>query len=244
VKFAGETFIVTVFAVMTSLALTQVVLDAVNAFLDQSLSLNLGSDVRIWIFLIALTLTVSLLSGLYPAYVISKFRPSQVVKGQGGVRNISGFNLRRSLVVMQFFISQLFIIGTIVIVKQMDFMENQYLGFRQDVIVTVPIPERGQPSSVTKMRTLKNEILRLRNVEAASLSNSPPSSAGVLSTGFKVLEKGEEFITQVKQVDGDYLSFFDIDLLAGEKLGDQDTMTGFVVNEKLKRSTSGINDCR
>ena len=233
VKFTGETFFVTGFAVMASLALTQVVLDSVNAFLDLSLALNLTSDIRTWMFLIALTLTVSLLSGLYPAYVISKFKPAQVVKGQAGVKHLSGFNLRRSLVVMQFFISQLFIIGLIVIVRQMDFMENQYLGFRKDAIVTVPIPERDKPSSASKMRSLKNEIRQLSDVAGATLSSSPPSSASVLSGGLRIVEKGEELGAQIKQVDGDYLGVFDIDMVTGEKLADGDTVAGFVVNEKF-----------
>lgn len=233
VKFTGETFFVTFFAVMASLALTQVVLESVNGFLDLSLALNLTGDLRTWVFLIALSLTVTLLSGLYPAYVISKFKPAQVVKGQAGVKHLSGFNLRRSLVVMQFFISQLFIIGLIVIVRQIDFMENQYLGFRKDAIVTVPIPERDKPSSASTMRALKNEIRQLSDVAGATLSSSAPSSASVLSGGLKVVEKGEELGTQIKQVDGDYLHVFDIDIVTGEKLADGDTMAGFVVNEKF-----------
>lgn len=74
-------FIVTLFAVMAALTFTQMLLAPVNTFLDLSLALSLGSDLRTWTFLIALTLIVSLLSGLYPAYVISRSKPAQVVKG-------------------------------------------------------------------------------------------------------------------------------------------------------------------
>jgi len=233
VKFTGETFIVTLISVIAALALTELLLVRVNTFLDLSLALNLAGDLRIWAFLVAVVLLVSLMSGLYPAYVISRFRPVQVAKGQTGVANASGFNVRRSLVVAQFFISQLFIIGTIVVVRQMDFMDSYDLGFRKDAILTIPIPERGSTAASSKMRTLKDELLRLSDVGGATLSNAPPSSAMVLSSGFKVLENGEELSTQVKQVDGDYLTVFDIDLVAGENLADLDTMTGFVVNEKF-----------
>lgn len=233
VKFTGETFIVTVISVMAALALTEMLLVRINTFLDLSLALNLGSDLRIWIFLVSVILAVSLFSGLYPAYVMSRFRPVQVVKGQTGVANNSGFNLRRSLVVAQFFISQLFIIGTIVVLRQMEFMDNHYLGFQKDAIMTVPIPERGDVAASSRMRALKDEILRLSEVGGATLSNAPPSSAMVLSSGFKVLENGEELSTQVKQVDGDYLTVFDIEVVAGQDLADLDTMTGFVVNEKF-----------
>ena len=231
-KFTGETFVVTVISVIFSLGMVQSLLIPINSFMDMSLALNF-MDYRVWSFLIAITVGVSLLSGIYPAIAISKFNPAAVLKGQINMKDASGFNLRRALVVMQFFISQMFLIGTIVVFKQMDFMEKQDLGFRKDAIITIPIPEREDESDKTKMRTLKNEVLRLANVGSASLNYSPPSSAGVLSTGFKVLEKGEEFSTQVKQVDGDYIDLFHIKLLAGEKLGDLYTMAGFIVNEKL-----------
>jgi putative ABC transport system permease protein len=233
-KFTGETFIVTTISVGLSIAVIQSLLAPVNSFMDMSLSLDF-TDIRLWSFLIILATSVSLLSGLYPAFVISNFKPAAVLKGQINLKDSAGFNLRRGLVVMQFFISHLFLIGTIVVLKQMDFMDKQDMGFRKDAIITIPIPEHQEASDNIQMRTLKNEILRLANVEAASLNYSPPSSAGVLSTGFKVLEKGEEFSTQVKQVDGDYLDLFEIPLVAGENLGDLDSMAGFVVNETLVR---------
>ncbi len=240
IKFIGETFVVTVIAVLISLSLTELALGFVNSYMDLSLSIGLDSDYRVWSFFGLLTLVVSLLSGLYPAIVISRFKPALVLKGQVNIKNSSGFNLRRSLVVVQFFISQLFIIGSIVIAKQMSFMEDQDLGFRKEAIVTIPIPVHEAPAAVSPMRTLKNEILMLAGVEEASFSNSPPSSAGVTSTGLRVIEKNEEMSTQVKMIDGDYIRLFDIQLLAGEILEDKDTMTCFVVNEKFVQ-TAGYN---
>ncbi|MBT1700870.1 ABC transporter permease [Fulvivirgaceae bacterium PWU4] len=235
IKFVGETFIITFIAMLISLCITELALRSVNSFLDISLSLDLN-DSRLWLFLIVLMVLVSILSGLYPAIVTARFKPVQVLKGQLRITGHSRFSLRRGMVATQFFISQLFIIGAIVLVRQMDFMEEQYLGFRQDAIISVPIPVREGLSPVSRMRALKNEILRLEGVEEASLNSSPPSSAGVMSTGFKLLEKNEELSTQVKLVDGDYISLFDIELLSGEPLSDLDTMTGFVVNEKLVKT--------
>lgn len=231
-KFTGETFVVTALSVLLSIGVVQFLLVPINSFMDMSLTMKF-SDYRIWLFLISFTIAVSLLSGIYPAFAISKFKPVDVLKGHLNIKDGSGFNLRRALIVLQFFISQLFLIGTIVVVEQMDFMEEQDLGFRKDAIITVPIPEREDMADKAKMRAFKNEVIRLSGAKAASLNYSPPSSAGVLSSGFKVLEKGEELSAQIKQVDGDYLDLFDIKLLAGSKLGDADTMAGFVVNEKL-----------
>ena len=232
-KFTGETCIVTVIAVLLSLALTQLLLMPINTFLDTTLSLQMSSDYRIWIFLAALTFGVSLLSGLYPAFVISRFKPAAVLKGTVNMKSVGNFNLRRSLVVMQFFISQLFIVGSIVVIKQLSFIENQDLGFKKDAIITVPIPEKEKVSATSKMRTLKNEIMRIASVEDASLNYSPPSSAGVLSTGFKLIDSNEELTAEVKHIDGRYLDLFAIDLIAGENLTDSDTTNAFIVNEKL-----------
>lgn len=241
IKFVGETFIITFIAMLASLCFTELALRSVNSFLDISLSLDLH-DSYLWLFLILLLALVSILSGLYPAIVAARFKPAQVLKGQLRITDHSRFSFRRGMVATQFFISQLFIIGAIVLVRQMDFMEEQYPGFRKDAIISVPIPVREELSPVSRMRTLKNEILRLEGVEEASLNNSPPQSAGVVSTGFRIVEKNEELSTQVKLVDGDYISLFDIELLSGEPLNDLDTMGGFVVNEKFVKTAGYENN--
>lgn len=241
-KFVSETFLVTVLAVILSLAVTQLLLGIMNQFLGLSLRLHFASDYKLWAFLAILTVVVSLLSGLYPAFVVSAFKPATVLKGQFNAKNTSGYVLRRSLVVLQFFISQVFIMGTIVLTRQMSFMDQQDLGFAKEEILTVPIPVHESTKETGKMRTLKNEILRLPGVEQASLNNTPPSSNSTLGTSFKITDKEEEFNTQVKLVDADYLDMFKIPLIAGEQLTDSDTMTGFVVNEQLVRTVGYANN--
>jgi putative ABC transport system permease protein len=91
------------------------------------------------------------------------------------------------LVVLQFVISQLLIIATVVLISQMKYLRNKELGFRKDAIITIPIPVDEQPQfngGVSKMRTLRDEMLTIPGVEQASLSNSAPSSGSVSSTDF------------------------------------------------------------
>jgi predicted permease len=245
VKYTGETFMVTLAAAVLALVFAELALAFLNPFLELSLSLNLLSDPGVWIFLCVVTVVVSICSGLYPAIVVSAFQPASALKNQVG-RSGSGYVLRKGLVVFQFFISQLFIIGTIVIVRQMDFMQQHDLGFEKDAILTIPIPdagstsERGEKSG--KMRALKNEILRLPDVEAASLNGTPPSANSVTATDFKSVGSEDAFKTQIKQVDGDYLNLFEITLVAGEPLGDPDTLSGVVVNERLARIAGFVNN--
>jgi ABC-type antimicrobial peptide transport system permease subunit len=135
--------------------------------------------------------------------------------------------------------------GTIILLSQMNYFRSQDLGFRKDAILIIPIPERESPQSdgVSKMRTLRDEVSRLSGVENVSLSSTPPSSGSVNSTGFyfEGQAESERKGAQVKQIDGNYLSLYGIDLIAGNNLDDYDTARGFVVNEELVR-VAGYQD--
>ena len=244
-QFLGETTLVTLFAMLLSLALTQMALSVVNPFLELPLGLNFGSDGSLWLFVIGVTLTVSLLSGTYPSMILSGFKPAMALKNQTSNKSSSGFNLRRSLVVVQFVISQFFIMGTIILLSQMNYFQSQELGFRKEAVLIVPIPERESPESdgVSKMRTLRDEVGRLAGVETVSLSSTPPSSGAVNSTGFyfEGEDESQSKGTQVKQVDGNYISLYGIQLIAGSNLQDYDTARGFLVNEELVRM-AGFQD--
>jgi putative ABC transport system permease protein len=240
-QFLGETSLVSLIAIVLSLVGTQMALLFLNPFLD--LSLKITADPILWSFIAFIFIFVSVLSGLYPSFVVSAYNPVLALKNLVGNKSSSGYALRRSLVVMQFFISQFFIIGTIVLIRQIDFFEKTDLGFVKDAIVTVPIPVEETPAaeskSDSKMRALKNEILTVSGVEKASLNNTPPSSGSVSGTGFTIDGKEETFGTQVKQIDGDYVDLFKLKITEGQNIADQDTATGFLVNEKLV-STAGF----
>jgi predicted permease len=243
VQFLGETSLITFSAVLLSLACAQLALSYLNPFLELSLNIDIY-DGSLWVFLGFITIAVSLLSGLYPSFVVSAHKPVLAMKNLINNRNASSYTLRRGLVVTQFFISQFFIMSTIVIIRQMDYFQSKDLGFAKDAIISVRIPEREAPGGdhgISKMRTLKNELLGFSGIEKVSLNSAPPASGNVSSTGFTIEGREEEFIAQVKQADGDYFDLFNLKLLAGEKLADGDTATGFVVNEKLAKLIGYIN---
>lgn len=236
-QFLGETTIVTFVSVITSLALTQVALNFLNPFMELDLELNFSTASSLWPFLIGITLGVSLLSGLYPAFVISSFNPALVLKNQMSNKGSSSYFLRRSLVVTQFMISQLLIIITIVIIAQMNYSRNKDLGFTKEAILFVPIPEQGDDAATSKMKTLREEMLNMPGVEQASLANTPPSSGSVSGTNFSIAGIDEEFMTQVKTIDGNYIDLYNLELIAGKNIQDIDTTLGYIVNEKLIKHT-------
>ena len=235
----GETTIITLLAMFMALGITQMALSLLNPFLELSLALDFSGDFLLWVFIAGVTLLVSLLSGLYPSLVLSGFKPALALKNQITNRSSSGYNLRRSLVVIQFVISQFFIMGTIILLSQMNYFQSQDLGFRKDAVLVVPLPQThlSEGSRGMDLRTLREEIRRLPGVENVSLSSTPPSSGSVNSTGFyfEGEDETQQRETQVKQVDENYLSLYDIDILAGENVNDYDTARGFLVNEELVR---------
>lgn len=235
-QFMGETAVVTIISMLAALVVTYGSLGLLNPFLETHLTMNFTSDYFLWIFIFTVTILVSLLSGTYPSLVIAAYKPVQALKNQISERSGSGYFLRKSLVVLQFVISQFFIIGTIVLISQMDLLLNKDLGFIKDSIITIPIPDNETPAyegGSGKMKTLRNEVSSIPGVEAASLCNSAPSSGGVSGTSFSLVGKDEQFRNQVKAIDDRYVDMFGLKLLSGQGLADSDTATGFLVNERL-----------
>ncbi|HEY9048374.1 MAG TPA: ABC transporter permease [Ohtaekwangia sp.] len=235
-QFLGETTLVTLVAIILALSLTQIMLGFVNPFMKMNLSLDFTNGM-LWVFLVLVTAVVSILSGLYPAFVVSGFKPALALKNLVSNKNSSGYMLRKSLVVMQFCISQVLIIGTIVIVNQIRYSQTKELGFAKDAIIIAPIPEKEKPnapgSGVSKMRTLREEVARIPGVAMASLGSAPPSYGHVSSTDFTVQGAEKSYETQVKMIDGNYLDLYKIELLEGQNLQDLDTANGYLVNERL-----------
>jgi len=236
-QFLGETTFVTLTSMILALALVQLALGFINPYLEVSLSLDLRHDLSLWIYLLSVTVSVSLLSGLYPAFVISGFRPALALKNLAATRGTSGYTLRRSLVVLQFCISQFFIIGTIVIISQMNYFRTKDLGFNKEAILVAALPymedDVQRQQAVQKNRTLRDVMMRVPGVEMASLANTPPSSSSTSNTNFSIAGVEGDFRTQIKQVDGNYVGLFQMPLVAGKNLDDYDTARGYLVNEKL-----------
>jgi putative ABC transport system permease protein len=239
-QFIGETALITFMSLVMSLGFAQMGLGILNPFLELQLSLNIMDNFSLIIFLTIIFLTVSLLSGMYPAFVISGFKPMVAIKNQHSNRNSSGYFLRKGLIVTQFFISQLLVIVTIVIIMQMSYFRNKDLGFRKDAIITLPIPEQETPaqadsSKASKMRTLANELSKLSGIEMFSLSFAPPSSGNIMGSGFILEGEGDDLRKdpQLKAADDKFIRLYELELIAGENVEDLDTARSVVVNRKL-----------
>jgi predicted permease len=176
---------------------------------------------------------VILLSGIYPALIISGFKPIIALKNKINAAAIGGISLRRVLVITQFAISQLLIIGTAIAIKQMDFVNNADLGFNKEAILVVPCPTDS--IGLSRLNSFKQQVLTLPGVRAASFTADVPTSVHNNSTNFVFNRSGKDpgFDVFTKIADADYFKTFGLRFIAGKGYQQSDTARELVVNETL-----------
>ena len=194
-------------------------------------------------FLVLLTIVITVLSGFYPALVLSGFNPISVFKNKITVKTIGGVSLRRGLVVFQFVIAQVMIIAMIVVMSQINYFKNASLGFNKDSVLLVPVP--GDSISNVKITELKNRLLENSNIRNVSLSAFSPIDNSHWSSDFKFDNSPEntDFSADLKWADADFFKTYDIEFAVGRSFREADSVKGFVVNETLVKKL-GYNNPR
>jgi putative ABC transport system permease protein len=211
--FLTETFFITAVAILISLGLAEWLTPWVNSFIGKEISLRLFSDGPLAMFLITLAIFTTLLSGFYPALILSGFNPIAVLKNKMVTPSGSGIAVRKVLVVCQFMIAQMLIIGTLIVSDQMKFFRTKPLGFEKEAVILVNVPENQKE----KLESLKERMLSNPAITSVSFSLGAPTSDNNFSTNYFLTERGgnELFPIGVKPVDRDYLETYGIELKAG-----------------------------
>ncbi len=239
--FLGETFIIIAFAVLLALGAAEAFLFQFHDVLDIAPDINLATLPTTYLFLLIITLVVTLLAGLYPAWILSAFQPMLALKNSLGnqhTRNGKNISLRKGLVVVQFAISQILIIGTLVVSQQMQYFQNKSLGFDKEAIVTVDLPDT---LSEQKLEVLKSRLLENANIRQASFGIGGPVAESNIDTRFKLATSSDDeqaYTTEIKTVDADYISTFNLQMTAGRVLTQSDLQhKRALVNEALVKTT-------
>jgi len=233
-QFLIETAILTAISFLFALWVTEFMLNAWNDLLsivEADLQLD-WSVVGVGVFLIV---AVTLISGLYPAIKLSSFKPAETLKSKSLVKTgkSSILNLRQVLVVVQFVISQILIIGTIVISYQMSYFLNKDLGFKKENILHI---ENFEPDN-RKTAQLAQGLSSMPEISSFSFSSGPPLS-NRYNTTFEIVgsEDSETIKTANKFIDHLFIEHYDLELIAGRNFREDEidtTMNGFIVNEAL-----------
>lgn len=231
--FLGETAFIVAISIVLSIGLTEILLKTIEPVIGISPELNILTNTSAQLFLVILFFGITLLAGWYPAQQLSGFSPIEAIRNKLNSNYGKGITLRRSLIVIQFSITQILIICTIVIATQIQFFQNKDLGFTKEAIVEVPIPDRNKQA----LNTFKNTLESQTSIQEVSFSNSGTTSNSVWGGNYIIEIDTTRFENdgQIKFVDEDFIQTYGLTLLAGSNLTPSDTVNAYLVNETFAR---------
>lgn len=233
-QFIFETGIITFAGIVIAAMLSYTIFPFVNQFFGTQIPVNIFSDGSLALFIVGLGIVVTFFAGSYPGLVLAGFQPVAALKGKLSLQSVGSFNTRRTLIVVQFAISQVLIIGMVVITNQMRYTQQSDLGFDKDAIVLVAM---ANGTTREQAKTMKTEIQRIPGVEKLSLCFTAPSSEDDWGNSIRFENSSEEvnFRTSIKSADADYISTFDLKLMAGRNIQPADTVREMIINEAMVR---------
>jgi len=238
-QMMGETFIIVIASVILGTVIASLCLPFIKhiASINEKLSLLNTSTI---LFVVSGAISITLLAGTYPSFILAGFKPILAIKNKITSAKVGNISLRRGLVIMQFGISQVLIIGTIVAISQMNYVKNADLGFDKDAVLVI----NSNVDSSVNMRqpAFKQTLLTIPGVTAVSFNSDVPSSesnnSGSFAYDHRPLEKFDLFR---KFGDEDYFKTYGLQIIAGRCYTKSDTLKEVVVNETLVRKL-GIKD--
>ncbi|MEZ0483014.1 ABC transporter permease [Fibrella aquatica] len=238
-QFLGETALVTALALLVAWPLSGLFMQSFHDLIPEGTT----DYLNVWLltaFLVVLLLLVSVFAGTYPAWLITRLQAVKVLRSGKNVM-LSGrsgrITLRKSLIVFQFIIAQVFIVGAIIIGQQLRFAFTKELGFTRQAVVLVKAPMKYVWNEKSPLRTrhltLRETYRQLPGVATVSLGDAPLT--GSYSTGEARIKgrKGQEILASIqrKHIDTTWLNLYGITMLAGRNLYPSDTAREWIVNE-------------
>lgn len=226
-QFIGESILLTLISCTLSIGLLQLLMPVYNNLLGYELAVSWASP-AIYLFLLGVILVVGFLAGSYPAFFLSAFSPIQALKGKLRLGRGGSF-FRQALVVVQFSITVLLIVSTIVIMSQMNYMKNKELGYNKEQTIIIRI-DNGE--LYDHRYTFKNELRFKNNIIAASVMSGEPGGFFDGQT-FEVEGKQDLVKLRTEFTDFDFVKTLGLKIIAGRDFSSQyatDTAQAVLVN--------------
>jgi putative ABC transport system permease protein len=229
----GETVLIVIISVLLAICVATICLPFIKHIASISEPLTIIT-IPTLLFLCTLIIVVTLFAGLYPAIILSGFNPALALKNKITSASVGGLSVRRGLVISQFAISQILIIGTIVAVTQMNFIKSADLGFNKEALLI--INSNNDSVALARQASYKQKLLKIPGVKSVTFSSDVPSSLNNSGTNFGFDHKANpDFTLYTKFADEDYFKTFGLQMLAGRGFGKSDTINEVVVNETLMK---------
>ncbi|HXB94979.1 MAG TPA: FtsX-like permease family protein [Puia sp.] len=235
-QFLVETFLLTVFAVILAVLLVRPALWLFGDYIPAGV--RFPFDERTVLFLVTMVLFTTMAAGFYPARVLSSYLPVLSLKGPLGKVGSGGAGTRKALIVFQFAISLVFIIGSLVIGRQVRYMRNADKGFSSDAILTLTA-WRAKPE---QLRLLAQGVSRVAGVKDVVLQGNPPMGWAHAGTNLSYKQKDPQAQPiLVQHGDPGFIPFYGLKLLAGRNIAPGDSVREFVINDTYAK-TLGFED--
>jgi putative ABC transport system permease protein len=234
IQFLGETVMLSLIALVFAIVLVEIALPFINSLSRRDLSLPIFNNLGVTLTIIICTTIVGLISGIYPAAYLSGFQPVKVLKGSIQTGKNKGL-LRNILVVGQFTSAIFLMIATVLVVKQLYFMQHQDPGFSKDQVVTVPL----NMVTPAKYDLLKQELLNSSLVTGVTAAqDNLGSHLDQSGIEFRPSDAPKRQLTATRLItDADYLKLYKIKLLMGKNFSGEKPQEGreYIINEALAK---------
>lgn len=236
-----ETSIIILISLIASIFVSKLGIGMLGDLVSQGAK-NFNNPLIFGGFILSVLLFTLITAGLYPAWLITRVNAIEIFRYKGNINTEHGnFNLRKSLIVLQFIIAQVFIVAAIIIGQQLQFTVKKDLGFNKDAVVIIDIPYRlnSTDNFDIKKQTLATELRKISGVKDLTLGQAPLSQS-VSSSAMPLKQAGdtEPTIVQIfrKTVDSNYINFYKLKLLAGKNLAASDTCNSYIINESAMKA--------
>ncbi len=227
-QFLSESIVFSLIGLILGMLLIYLILPAFNGFVGKEFTISSLNSKAIYIGLIFIMTLTGLISGSFPAFILSRFNPITVLKGK--IFGKSGnFSLRKVLVLFQFSISIFMIVSILIILKQVDYLKNKNLGFNREQLIVVD-------SSGPRNNALKDRLLQNSNILSVSFSTSVPGGfTGDNTYHPEDMNPGVTFRASVLNVDYDFIDTYEMEMVMGRNFSRNfatDSAQAIIINEK------------
>lgn len=236
-QFLSEAFLLTAFAVLLSVMFVKPILSLFASYVPKEVRFEVTEPGTL-LFLLIITVFTALLAGFYPAKVLSGYLPVISLKGEQTYKGSKGAITRKALIVFQFSMSLIFIIGTLVVRNQITYMTEKDKGFSTDAILTI----NSWTDNHERLKLLNDKINSLSGVEKAILQGTAPMGFGEIS-GMLSYKGAQEISIEVNRKIGDeaFIPFYGMKLVAGRNLAPSDSLKEYIINESYARALGFSN---
>jgi putative ABC transport system permease protein len=233
-QFLGESVLLAFIALLLALLLVRLFIPVFNSISGKFLAVHMLAQPSNGILLVGIVLITGLLAGLYPALFLTRFDPAKVLKG--GAQSGTGKSVfRRSMAVVQFVISITLIIGTLIVFKQMDYIQKKSLGFDKENVVIIPADSQKVSQNID---AFKNTMIGDTRIKSFSVSSNIPGSSMFSDTAYKREDTDDVFSLIFMETDYEFVDTYGFEITHGRQFSREfstDSDGGILINQAAAR---------